>query len=137
MLAYIVAYVVSGIAFVAADAAWLTLAGPRLYRPAIGPLLNDKVNAAPAVVFYLLYLGGVLFLAVTPALRTGQWRAAALNGLVLGLVAYGTYDLTNQATLRIWSAKVTILDLAWGAFASALAATISYAITAWANRAIG
>ncbi len=126
MLAYIVAYVVSGIAFVAADAAWLTLAGPRLYRPAIGPLLNDKVNAAPAVVFYLLYLGGVLFLAVTPALRTGQWRAAALNGLVLGLVAYGTYDLTNQATLRLWSVRLTVADMAWGGAVTALAATLGF-----------
>ena len=126
MLAYIVAYVVSGLAFVAADAAWLTLAGPRLYRPAIGPLLNDKVNAAPAVVFYLLYLGGVLFLAVTPALRTGQWRAAALNGLVLGLVAYGTYDLTNQATLRLWSVRLTVADMAWGGAVTALAATLGF-----------
>ena len=126
MLAYIVAYVVSGLAFVAADAAWLTLAGPRLYRPAIGPLLNDKVNAAPAVVFYLLYLGGVLFLAVTPALRTGQWRAAALNGLVLGVVAYGTYDLTNQATLRLWSVRLTVADMAWGGAVTALAATLGF-----------
>ena len=126
MLAYIAAYAVSAIAFVAADVAWLTLAGPRLYRPAIGPLLNDKVNAGPAVVFYLLYLAGVLFLAVTPALRIGQWRAAALNGLVLGLVAYGTYDLTNQATLRLWSVRLTVADMAWGGVITALAATLGF-----------
>ena len=126
MLAYIVAYVVSALAFLAADATWLTLAGPRLYRPVLGPLLADKVNAGAAVVFYLLYLAGVLFLAVTPALRSGQWRTAALNGLVLGLVAYGTYDLTNQATLRLWSTRLTLADMAWGGAITALAATVGF-----------
>jgi uncharacterized membrane protein len=126
MLAYIVAYVASAIAFVAADATWLTLAGPRLYRPIIGPLLSGKVNGGAAVAFYLIYLAGVVFLAVAPALRSGQWRTAALNGLVLGLVAYGTYDLTNQATLRLWSTRLTLADMAWGGAVTALAAVIGF-----------
>ena len=126
MLAYVVAYVASAIAFVAADAAWLTLAGPRLYRPIIGPLLSGKVNGGAAVAFYLMYLAGMIFLAVAPALRSGQWRTAALNGLVLGLVAYGTYDLTNQATLRLWSTRLTLADMAWGGVVTALAAVIGF-----------
>jgi uncharacterized membrane protein len=126
MLAYVIAYIASAVAFVAADAAWLALAGPRLYRPIIGPLLSGRVNAGAAVAFYLIYLAGVMFLAVGPALRSGQWRAAALNGLVLGLVAYGTYDLTNQATLRLWSTRLTLADMAWGGAITALAATIGF-----------
>jgi uncharacterized membrane protein len=99
---YMVAYVVSAIVFVGADACWLTLAGPRLYRPILGPLLADKPNAGAAVAFYLIYLFGLVFLAVA------------------------TYDLTNQATLALWSTKLTVLDMAWGGGASALAATAGY-----------
>ncbi len=137
MLKLPVAFASSMVAFGALDGLWLTAMSSRLYKPGLGPLLADKPNLGAALAFYLLYVGGLVYFAVWPALQTGGWRTALTNGAVLGLVAYGAYDLTNQATLRIWPAKVTILDLAWGAFASALAATISYAITAWANRAIG
>ena len=126
MLAYIAAYVASALAFMAADAGWFALAVPRLYKPVIGPLLSGRVNVGAAVAFYLVYVAGVIFFAVTPALRSGQWRTAALNGLVLGLVAYGTYDLTNQATLRLWSTRLTVVDMAWGGAITALAATLGF-----------
>jgi uncharacterized membrane protein len=137
MLKLLIAFASTLVAFAVLDATWLTLMSARLYKPVLGPLLADKVNLGPALAFYAIYLGGLVYFAVWPALQSGRWQTALLNGAVLGLVAYATYDLTNQATLRIWSTRVTILDLAWGAFASALAATISYAITAWANRVIG
>jgi uncharacterized membrane protein len=127
----------TAVAFGLLDGAWLTLMSPRLYKPALGPLLADKINPGAALAFYAIYLCGLVYFAVWPALQSGRWQAALLNGAALGLVAYATYDLTNQATLRIWPARVTILDLAWGAFASALAATIGYAVTAWASRTIG
>ena len=123
---YLVAYGVCAIVFAAADACWLTLAGPRLYRPILGPLLADKPNAGAAVAFYLIYLFGLVFLAVAPAMRTGEWRTATLNGLVFGLAAYATYDLTNQATLSLWSTRLTLIDMAWGAAATALAATAGF-----------
>ena len=126
MLPYLAAYGASALAFVAADAVWLTLAGPRLYKPVLGPLLADKLNGAAAVVFYLVYIAGIIALAVAPALRTGQWRMAAWSGLVLGVVAYGTYDLTNQATLRLWATKLTVADMTWGGVLTALAATLGY-----------
>ena len=137
LLKLVIAFGSTLVAFAVLDGVWLTVMSSRLYKPALGPLLADKANLGAAVPFYLIYLGGLVYFAVWPALHSGRWQTALLNGAVLGLVAYATYDLTNQATLRIWSTKVTILDMAWGAFASALAATISYAITAWANRAIG
>jgi uncharacterized membrane protein len=126
MLAYLVAYLASGAVFIAADMAWLSLAGPRLYRPILGPLLADKLNGGAAVAFYLLYLAGVLVLAVAPGLRSGAWRSAAAHGLALGLVAYGTYDLTNQATLRLWSTRLTLADMIWGGGLTAAAAMAGY-----------
>jgi uncharacterized membrane protein len=126
MLAYVVAYACAAIVFVTGDAAWLTLVGPQLYRPVLGPLLADRLNGGAAAAFYLTYLAGVVFLAVAPALPSGAWRTAALNGLVLGLVAYGTYDLTNQATLKLWATRLTLADMAWGGVLTAVAATAGF-----------
>ena len=84
---------------------------------------------APAAAFYLLYVAGILFFAVFPALATGRWTTALGRGAALGLVAYATYDLTNAATLRGWSTTVTIADLCWGTALTALAATVGYLAT--------
>ena len=115
--------------FGALDFVWLSTTSATLYKPALGPLLADPVRVEPAVAFYLLYLAGLVHFAVRPALNGGGWRRALLDGALFGVFAYATYDLTNQATLRIWSLKITILDLCWGAFASALAALGSFSIT--------
>lgn len=131
-----VAYVSVMVVFAALDFCWLSLTGPTLYKPVLGPILADKVQAGPAIAFYLIYLAGLVYFAVWPALAEGAWGRAGLNGMLFGIVAYATYDLTNQATLRIWSMKITFLDLCWGAFASAAAALASYFITAWAVRSI-
>jgi uncharacterized membrane protein len=136
MIRPVVAYVSILVVFAALDFTWLSLTGPSLYKPALGPLLAEKVRAAPAIAFYLIYLAGLVYFAVWPALDAGGWRKALLNGALFGVAAYATYDLTNQATLRIWSTRVTLLDLGWGAFASGLASVASFAITAWAVRAI-
>jgi uncharacterized membrane protein len=126
LLAYAIAYVSTALVFVAADFVWLSLAGPRLYKPVLGPMLAEKVNLTAALAFYLIYVAGLVFLAVAPSLKADQWRVAAMNGLVLGVVAYATYDLTNQATLRIWSTRLTLLDMIWGAALSALAASAAF-----------
>ncbi len=131
-----IAYISILVVFAAMDFCWLSATSATLYKPALGPLLSDKVQIVPAVLFYLIYLGGLVYFAVLPALQAGSWSRAAINGALLGLVAYATYDLTNQATLRIWSTRVTLMDLCWGAFASAVAASASFAVTTWANRAI-
>ncbi len=125
-MAWIAAYLAAGAVFLGADALWLSLAGPRLYRPTLGPLLAYEFNAFAAIAFYLIYLAGVLTLAIAPALASGRPRDAALKGLTLGLVAYATYDLTNQATLRIWSTRLTVLDMLWGGGLTAAAALAGY-----------
>lgn len=123
---YLLAYLGSGVVMAVLDAVWLTAVGPRLYRPAIGELLAPQPNLRVAVLFYLIYVGGIVFLAVTPALRDGSALRAAVSGAVLGLVAYATYDLTNQATLRVWPAHLTLIDLAWGTCVTAAAALGGY-----------
>jgi uncharacterized membrane protein len=122
----VVSWIVAALVFGAADAVWLSQAGPRIYRPLLGDMLRDKIAVAPAAAFYVIYISGLVFLAIAPALHKQSWSHAALAGAVLGFVAYATYDLSNQATLRAWDVRVTLVDMAWGAFASALAASAAY-----------
>jgi len=126
MLKYVAAYGCSAVAMLVLDVAWLTVMGDRLYRPVLGDWMRTKVNLAPAAAFYFIFLFGIVFLAVGPALREGAWSRAAINGAVFGFVAYATYDLTNQATLTRWSTGITLADMAWGTFISATAALAGY-----------
>lgn len=126
----VTSWIAAAIVFGALDALWLSQVGPRFYRPLLGELLRDKVALAPAIAFYLIYISGLVFLAVAPALQKQSLAYAALAGAVLGFVAYATYDLSNQATLRGWDVRVTLIDIAWGACASAFAASVAYAIAA-------
>ena len=129
MKTYVAAYLFTLVAFLVIDFIWLSTMASRLYRPAIGDLLAENFRLAPAVVFYLIYAAGLTFLAVRPAFQTGDWTTALLYGAVVGFMAYATYDLTNQATLKSWSTTLTVADLLWGTFVSAAAATIGYLIT--------
>lgn len=130
---YAIAYAITACVFLALDAVWLTLMAERLYRPAIGHLMAERFALAPALLFYVLYVAGIVLFAVAPALqaRRGVLHALML-GALLGLLAYATYDLTNQATLQRWPWRVTLLDLAWGTSVTALAA----AAAAWATPAL-
>jgi len=89
----------------------------------------DKPRLAPAAVFYVLYIFGLVWFAILPGLEAGRWSKALINGVLFGLVAYATYDLTNQATLKVWSMRITLIDLGWGAFASAAACMAGYFVT--------
>ena len=121
-MTWIVAVIAVALVFGALDAVWLSWAGPNFYRPKLGDLLADSFRIAPALVFYAAYVAAVVWFAVRPGLANGI-ASAALNGALLGAICYATYDLTNQATLRSWSTTVTIADIVWGAFATAVAAS--------------
>ncbi len=127
---YLWAFIGSGAAMAVLDAIWLTQVGPRLYRPAIGELLADKPDMRAAVAFYLIYVTGIVFIAVSPALRDGSLIRATIMGGALGFVAYATYDLTNQATLKVWPLHVTLIDVAWGTLLTAAAAAAGYWLAA-------
>ncbi|MGK5069307.1 hypothetical protein D3C81_144840 [compost metagenome] len=121
-----VAYGAALLAFLAIDALWLAVLMQETYAQALGPLLAAQPRWTPAVLFYVLYLLGLLVFAMAPALRAGSGRRAAALGGLLGLVAYGTYDLSNYATLQAWPLALTVIDMAWGSVLSATAATAGY-----------
>ena len=133
MLKYLFAYLGAGLTFAVIDAVWLTTMANRLYRPVIGSIMADKPNMTAAVAFYLISIAGTVFLAIAPALKEGNWTRALINGAALGFVAYATYDLTNQATLNVWSTKMTLIDLAWGTVLTATCATAGYFAASWAQ----
>jgi len=120
-MTYLIAYIVAGIVFGAMDALWLGWAGPHLYRPALGELLAPTFRVAPAMTFYALYLGGIVWFAVRPGLAAGL-ASAALNGAILGALCYMTFDLTAQAVMARWPLHVTLADIAWGTIATMVAA---------------
>jgi uncharacterized membrane protein len=125
---YAVGYLATGIAFALIDSIWLRTMYTRLYQPELGPLLGP-LKLGPAVVFYLLYIAGMMWFAVAPALANGRWQTALIQGAVLGCVCYATYDLTNQATLKMWSTKVTVLDIMWGTVLTGSASLTGWWVT--------
>jgi len=124
--AFLKLYVMTLPVLLAADAVWLGVVARGFYRRQLGPLLRPDVQWWAAGLFYLLFVAGVLILAVLPALeRQSPGRAAAL-GALLGLVAFATYDLTNLATVRGFPPVVVAVDLAWGTVLSAALASAAY-----------
>ena len=125
MRQFVVAFVAAAVVFLSLDAAWLSVTASRLYRPAIGHVMREDFDALPALVFYAIYLTGLVIFVVRPAAGA---RAALARGALFGLVCYATYDLTNQATIVRWPWHVTLIDLAWGAFVTAASAWVSYRV---------
>jgi uncharacterized membrane protein len=125
MKSLVVAWITALVAFTGIDFVWLSRMGDAFYRPAMGDMVLNGFRLAPAIVFYLIYAAGLTWIAVRPALAEGGWTVALVNGAVLGFVAYATYDLTNQATLRHWSTALTVVDIAWGTLLSGVAAAIA------------
>jgi len=101
------------------DGLWLGLVAKGFYRRELGPLLLDSFRLGPAALFYLLYAGGLVVLAIEPGLSRGNVLRAAFLGGVVGLVAYAAYDLTNYATLRGFTPRLVVVDLVWGTLMSA------------------
>ena len=126
MIKLLSAYGATALTFLVLDAIWLTVVGAKLYRPIIGDILAPKINIGAAVAFYLIYVAGIVALAIAPAMREDSMVRAVTSGAILGFVAYATYDLTNQATLKIWSTSITLADIGWGAFVTAAAATAGF-----------
>lgn len=110
------------------DAVWLTLIASKFYKKELGELLLKKAKLGPAVVFYALYVAGIVYFALDPAIKAHSLGSALENSAFLGLLMYATYDLTNLATLKNWSSRVTVVDLVWGTFVTALTTTLAFLI---------
>jgi len=126
---FVKSYAATLVVFLGLDALWLGYIARSFYASQLGGLLRESVNFAAAGGFYLAYVGGVVYFAVAPALAEGSWQKAALNGALLGLLAYGTYDMTNIATLKNWPVPMSVVDIAWGGVLTGISATLGYFIT--------
>ena len=126
MQAVALRYGVVLVALVAGDALWLGYFARALHRPALGDILLDNPRWGAAILFYLLYALGVLVFPMGLGGR-GGWIPAAVYGALFGFLAYMTYDLTNLATIKAWTVKLTLIDISWGALLTALASAIGVA----------
>lgn len=128
---YALTYLVTLVIMAAIDSAWLASMAARIYRPLIGDILLDGFRPAPAIAFYLLYAAGLVIFAVLPGLKGDGAGGALLRGALFGLFAYGTYDLTNYATLRNWGLAITAIDMAWGTVLSGVTALLATLAVGW------
>ena len=119
-------YLIALPVFLAIDMVWLTLIAKNFYAKYIGYLMAKNPNLWAALIFYLIFIAGLVFFVITPALDKKMWTHALLAGLFFGLVTYATYDLTNLATVKDWPLIVTIVDLIWGMFVSAAVSVATY-----------
>lgn len=127
-MAQALAFVTVLVIFSVIDTVWLGYMGDRVYRPLIGEVLADQFRLVPAIAFYTLYAAGLTIFAVLPGLKTGDWKTALMWGALFGLFAYGTYDLTNYATLKTWGLKITVLDMTWGVVVSGVSSAAACAV---------
>ena len=129
------AFISVSIIFLILDVIWLSITVKSIYRPALGSLLNDKPVMWAAILFYVIYMLGITLIIIKPAITNISVFQAFWGGIVFGIVAYGTYYLTNMATIHNWSSKIVWIDMLWGGtltgFSSAIAVYI--AITFFSN----
>ena len=121
-------YAVSVPVFFAVDMIWLGVIAKGFYRKALEPLLTPNINWTAAIVFYFLFLVGILIFALLPGMEKRSLRYTVLMAALFGFIAYATYDLTNLATLRDWPLLLSMVDMIWGAFLSASTAGVTYLI---------
>ncbi len=126
LMTILAAYGGTALVFFGLDLLWLTVIGIGFYRQEIGDLLMEQPNLVPAAVFYLFYIAGIVGFAVIPAVNANSWIWAVVAGVALGLLAYGTYDMTNLSTLKGWTLKISVIDLIWGGFLSGVSALAGY-----------
>ena len=121
-------YLTTMIVFFLVDILWLGLISEKLYSEYLGHLMSPKVNWTAALIFYALFIAGLVFFVINPALAKDSLKYAILVGGFFGLIAYGTYDLTNLATLKDWPLNITIIDLVWGTFLNGATSGITFLV---------
>lgn len=121
---HILLYFLTAVAFFAIDMIWIGGLAKGFYKNQIGFIMG-KVNWVAAGIFYVLYIGGILYFAVYPNLKNANWQAFLLNGAFLGMLCYATYDLTNMAILKDWPWRMVWIDIAWGTFLTGATALAS------------
>ncbi len=131
MTFYLKLYALTVPIFFAIDLVWLGYVAKGFYQQHLERFLSPNVNWSAALLFYLIYIAGILIFAVVPALEKHSLGRAALLGGLFGFFTYATYDLTNLATLKDWPLKVVVVDIAWGTVLGAVVASCSFLVGRW------
>lgn len=127
MINYLKLFLVTLVAFFAIDMLWLGLIARSFYRKHLGFLMAPTTNWTAAIIFYLLFILGILVFVVVPGLQQEQsLQTVLIRAALYGLITYATYDLTNLATLKDWPVFLTIVDMTWGTVLSLLVSFISF-----------
>jgi len=128
---YLKLYVLTVPVFFIIDIIWLGVIARGFYRRNLSFILSPDVNWAAAITFYMVYIAGIIFFAVRPAITSDSLRDAAMLGSLFGFFTYATYDLTNMATIKGWPLKIAMIDILWGTCLCALVAGLSFLIAKW------
>ncbi|GEM04951.1 membrane protein [Halolactibacillus miurensis] len=123
---FFIIYLITFAVFIVIDLIWLGFIAKNLYQEHIGFIMSKKPNWVAAIVFYLIFIFGLVYFVINPALDSGSFVEALLRGMLFGFITYSTYDLTNLATLEGWPIKITIIDLIWGTSLGGLVSSISF-----------
>lgn len=126
MMEAIKTYMIALIVFFSIDIVWLAVVAKDLYRKEIGFIMSDVPNWIVAIIFYLIFITGLVFFVINPAVGKNSWTYALFVGMFFGFITYATYDLTNLAKLKDWPIKITIIDLLWGSSIGGMVSTITF-----------
>lgn len=128
---YIKLYLVTLAVFLVIDLVWLGLVARNFYRKYLGYIMSPSPNWLAAILFYLLFIAGILIFAVIPGMQSDSMGKTVLMGALFGLFTYATYDLTNHATIKDWPVIITIVDMIWGVILAASVSLISFLAGGW------
>jgi len=127
----IISYLLTTIVFFAVDMTWLGLIAKDLYKKYLGNFLSDKVNWPAAIIFYLIFIIGIFYFALFPAIEKISFIKSIISGALFGVFTYATYDLTNLATLKDWPLPIVFIDIIWGAVLTGIVSTAGFYIVKW------
>jgi len=133
MLNFLIIYITSFVVFFLVDLFWLVVVANKLYKKYLGFIMKDSPNWGAAIIFYLLYIAGLVFFVIQPAIEKGSWQQALFTGLFFGFITYATYDLTNLATLKDWPFTITVIDLIWGTVLGGTVSILTYLVVSGFN----
>ncbi len=128
---YVKMYVIAFVIFLIIDAVWLGFVAPKFYKDQIGHLMSERPNFVAAIIFYIVFIIGVVYFVVNPAVEAQSISKLIVSGILFGFITYATYDLTNLATLKEWPLMVTVVDLIWGTTLSTVVGLFTYLIYNW------
>jgi uncharacterized membrane protein len=130
-MTFLTLYGIAFLVFLAIDAIWLGLVAPKFYKAQIGHLMAEKPNFIAALVFYLIFIAGLVYFVLLPAVDQESFGKVVVSGMLFGFMTYATYDLTNLATLKNWPLLVTGIDLLWGTALSLSVSVVTYGVYLW------